>query len=130
MIASPRSRAADITRAAAPIVTISLAIAFLLFLPPTRYTFYPQCPIYSSFHLLCPGCGTTRALAALLRGHLREAFYLNPLTTTMLPIAIAYAARSYSTLLRRETIRWSQPPAAAIYTLLAIAAVFTIARNI
>jgi hypothetical protein len=128
MIAS-QSPAANITRAAAPIIVLGVALSFLLLFPPTQYAFYPQCPIYSSFHLLCPGCGTTRALAALLRGHLREAFHLNPLTTTMLPIAVAYAARSYSSFLRRKPIRWSQPPAAIIYTMLAIAAIFTIARN-
>jgi hypothetical protein len=129
MSSSPHSRAANIMRAAAPIIIISVAIAFLLFLPPTPYNFYPQCPIYSSFHLLCPGCGTTRALAALLRGHLREALCLNALTTIMLPIAVAYAARSYSTLLHRKSIRWSHPPAAAIYTMLAITTIFTIVRN-
>ncbi|HEY6414294.1 MAG TPA: DUF2752 domain-containing protein [Edaphobacter sp.] len=128
MNVAPHSRAVNITRAAIPLIVIVIAASLLLF-PPTRYTFYPQCPIYRSFHLLCPGCGTTRALAALLRGHLREAFHLNAFTTLMFPIAIAYAARSYSCLLRRKTIRWPQPPAATIYTMLAIAVIFTIARN-
>jgi hypothetical protein len=128
MIAT-RSRAANITRATAPLILISAAAFLLLLFPPTRYAFYPQCPIYNSIHLLCPGCGATRALAALLRGHLREALCLNALTTLSLPIAVAYAARSYSSLLHRESIRWSHPPAAAIYTMLTIAAIFTIARN-
>ena len=129
MNASPHSRAASLTRAAAPVLIIGLAASLLLLFPPTQYTFYPQCPIYRSFHLLCPGCGTTRALAALLRGHLREALRHNALTTLMLPIAAAYAARSYSSLLHRESVRWSQPPAAAIYMMIAITAVFTIVRN-
>ena len=109
---------------------MAAAIHLLLILPPTQYSFYPQCPIYSSFHLLCPGCGTTRAIAALLRGHLREAFHLNALTTTMLPIATAYAIQSYRNHLNCKPIRWPQPSHAAIYTIFFITLIFTIARNL
>jgi Protein of unknown function (DUF2752) len=130
MIPSLHSRAANISRAAAPLILISLAASILLILPPTQYSFYPQCPIYSSFHLLCPGCGTTRAIAALLRGHLREAFHLNALTTTMLPIATAYAIQSYRDYLYRKPILWPQPSRATIYALLCVTLIFTIARNI
>ena len=129
MNASLQGRTATISRAAAPLVVAGLAAAILLFLPPTRYSFYPQCPIYSSLHLLCPGCGTTRALAALLRGHLREAIHLNALTTLLFPIAIAYAAQNYRSHLRREPIRWPQIPPAAIYATLCVTIIFTIARN-
>jgi hypothetical protein len=129
MSASLQGRTATISRAAAPLVLAGSAAALLLFLPPTRYSFYPQCPIYSSLHLLCPGCGTTRALAALLRGHLREALRLNALTTLMFLIAIAYAVKIYSHLLQRKPIHSLQPPHAAIYATLCITAIFTIARN-
>ena len=129
MISSLQSRAANISRAAAPLILISLTASILLLFPPTRYSFYPQCPVYSSLHLLCPGCGTTRALAALLRGHLREALRLNALTTLTLPIAIAYAIQIYRSHLRREPIRWPQPPLVAIYAMLCITIIFTIARN-
>ena len=129
MSASLQGRTVTISRAAAPLVLAGSAFALLLLLPPTRYSFYPQCPIYSSLHLLCPGCGTTRALAALLRGHLREALRLNALTTMMLPIAVAYAAKIYSHLLQRKPVRPPQPRPAAIYAMLCITVIFTIARN-
>jgi hypothetical protein len=38
--------------------------------PPDSSGFYPRCPIFFWLHLDCPGCGGTRALAALLRGRL------------------------------------------------------------
>jgi Protein of unknown function (DUF2752) len=129
MTSSLHSRALSISRAAAPLILISLAASILLLFPPMRYGFYPQCPIYNSFHLLCPGCGTTRALAALLHGHLREALHLNALTILILPITIAYAVRIYRTHLRREPIRWPQPTRTAIYTMFCITIIFTIARN-
>lgn len=127
---SLRSRAANISRAAAPLILIGLAASILLRFPPTRYTFYPQCPIYSSFHLLCPGCGTTRAFAALLRGHLREALHLNPLTTMMLPIATAYAIQIYRSYLSGKPIPWPQPSRITIYIILCITLIFTITRNL
>lgn len=70
---APRSRIANILRAVAPLAVAALAASLLLLFPPQRYTFYPQCPIYRYLHLKCPGCGTTRALAALLHGDIAPA---------------------------------------------------------
>ncbi len=38
-----------------------------------------RCPFYSLTGLYCPGCGSGRAVRALLRGRVFEAFGLNPL---------------------------------------------------
>jgi hypothetical protein len=130
MNASLQGRAAIILCAVAPLIVVASAIVLLLLFPPTQYTFYPQCPIYNSFHLLCPGCGTTRALAALLRGHLREALHLNPLTTLMLPITAAYAIQIYRNYLSGKPIHWPQPSRITIYTIFCITIIFTIARNL
>ena len=124
------SRIANLSRAAAPLALASLAATTLLLLPPAQYRFYPQCPIYDSLHLLCPGCGTTRALAALLRGHLAEALRFNALTTLMLPIVIAYAIRSYRHFLNREPMHWPQLPSSLLYAVAAIAVIFSIGRNL
>jgi hypothetical protein len=111
-------------------VAIALAATVLLFFPPTQYSFYPQCPIHELFHLQCPGCGATRALAALLRGHLAEAMRLNALVMMLLPLAAAYGIACYRRLLQHKAIRPPQPPAAAIYAALALATVFTVIRNL
>ena len=129
MTASLHGRATNISHAAAPLIAIASAVVLLLLFPPTRYTFYPQCPIYRSFHLLCPGCGTTRAIAALLRGRLNEALRLNALTTLMLPIATAYAIQIYRSYLSGKPIHWPQPSRITIYTILCITIIFTIVRN-
>jgi hypothetical protein len=98
----------------------------LLRFPPELYSFYPQCPLHHYFGILCPGCGTTRALAALLHGNLNEALRLNTLTTLLLPIVIAYYAR----LITYKPQRWPQPPPSAIYGTLAAATIFAVARNL
>ncbi|WP_216847098.1 DUF2752 domain-containing protein [Granulicella sp. L60] len=125
-----RSRLAAITRAAAPPAAVALAAAVLLRYPPNQSTFYPRCPFYQYLHLQCPGCGATRAIAALLRGHLREALHLNALITLALPVAIVYTLAHYRRLLQRKPIQWPDPPPALLYTAITLAAVFAILRNL
>jgi hypothetical protein len=107
-----------------------LGCAVLLLCPPAWIRFYPACPVHLYLGLLCPGCGATRALAALLRGRVMEAMRLNALFVLLLPIALAGAIESYRRALRAERFRWPQPPAAALYATLAVAAIFTLARNL
>ena len=93
-------------------------------------SFYPICPIHQLFGIECPGCGATRALAALLHGHLLEALRLNALFVLLLPAVLAGVAESYRRALRPGAFRWPQPPAPALYATLGAAVVFTIARNV
>ena len=132
MIQTHRSRLAPLAKAAAPWASVAALAALLLRFPPDRSSFYPRCPIYTYLHLQCPGCGTTRALAALLGGHISTALHLNPLTTLLLPVALLYTAhRSVQRLAnKQEQLSSLQPPNYVVYTLLAIAAIFTITRNL
>lgn len=99
----------------------------LLRFPPTQYSFYPQCPIHHYFGILCPGCGTTRALAALLNGRIAEAMHFNPLTTLLLPAALLWTLyRILSPKRRHDPLHL---PPEALYPLMVIAAIFTIVRN-
>jgi hypothetical protein len=107
-----------------------LLCAALSIWPPARFAFYPACPIHQFLGIECPGCGATRALAALLRGHPVEALRLNALFVLLLPVALAGAAESYRRAMRPGVFRWPQPPAPALYATLAAAALFTIVRNV
>lgn len=128
---TPRSR---VTRPGYAAVLFAIATATLSALlvrfPPDRYAFYPRCPVATYLHLQCPGCGTTRALSALLHGHLVQALQLNPLTTLLLPIAALYFVHHLWKQRNHPTFTWPHPPTYATYTLLAIAAIFTISRNL
>jgi Protein of unknown function (DUF2752) len=130
MISSTHNRIATTTRVLAPPALLVAVAGVLLRFPPAHSAFYPQCPIYTAFHLACPGCGGTRALAALLHGSLTEALHLNALITLSLPLALAYGMVCYWRLLQAKTYRWPQPPPAAIYAATAITVLFAIFRNL
>ena len=107
-----------------------LAVCTLILFPPSRFNFYPHCPIHEYFGILCPGCGATRALSVLMRGHLLEAMRLNTLFVLLLPFVLFTAARTYLRAISMDEFRWpgiSTPALTA--TLLAVTA-FTIARNV
>src|SRR5436305_12157255 len=78
---NPRS----FTGISAAAVLSCLAIVYRF--PPTEYSFYPRCPIYLTTHLLCPGCGSTRALHALLHFDIQSALHYNVLFTLLFPAA-------------------------------------------
>jgi hypothetical protein len=130
MIPTVRDRTKDVLRAAVPPAIIALATILLLRFPPTQYSFYPRCPIHELLHLQCPGCGATRAVAALLRGHFTEAMHFNALFTLLLPFAAVYGILCYCRLIQRKPLRWTQPPPAVTYAALGVATVFTVLRNL
>jgi len=130
MISIARGCFAEIVRAAAPLALVVTSAGVLLRFPPAQKSFYPECPIYESLHLQCPGCGATRALAALLHGNFNEAMHLNGLTTVLLPIAVIGGVRWYCRFVRREVDHWPQMPRVAIYAALAAAVMFSVVRNL
>lgn len=53
------------------------------------------CPFYNVFHMPCPGCGCTRAFAALLRGDISRSWEYNPAVLCILSFSlITYPFRS------------------------------------
>jgi hypothetical protein len=50
-------------------------LAVLYRFPPSQYQIYPRCPFYAATHLLCPGCGGTRAIYELLHLNLTGALH-------------------------------------------------------
>jgi hypothetical protein len=62
--------------------------------PPDQHGFYPRCSLYSATGLLCPGCGSFRALHALTQGEWLVALRSNLLLTLGLPaLALFWLAR-------------------------------------
>lgn len=73
---------------------------------PAGNRFYPQCVFHAVTGLDCPGCGTTRALHALLHGDVAAAFRFNP----MLFVLMAAALCALPSLIRGERPRFLMQP--------------------
>jgi uncharacterized protein DUF2752 len=125
-----RRHLSTVLRGVTPLAVLAGVSALLLRFPPGQFGFYPQCPIHQYLHIDCPGCGSTRALSAILQGHLIEAFRFNALFTLALPFAALWAAGLYIRSLKRRPFAWPHPRPATLYAALAITVIFTVMRNL
>jgi len=69
-------------------VGIALGIiltAVYYYCDPSTCALFPPCPFYALTGYQCPGCGTQRALHALLHLRIGEAWYYHPLLVMALP---------------------------------------------
>lgn len=96
---------------------------------PEHYDFYPQCPVFRYLHVYCPGCGATRALAALLHGRIAEALHYNALVVMLIPVLLAYFAVAYWKSRDDEVFTWPRVPTRALTTLPVMSAAFGVLRN-
>jgi hypothetical protein len=102
---------------------------YLYIFEPGRIGFFPACIFRLLTGLTCPGCGTTRALHAILHGHLETAFMLNPMLLLASPFLI-YAFLRYSvTVMRGGVLRRNVVPAPYLYALFFVLLGFWIFRN-
>ena len=98
--------------------------------PPASSHFYPRCPVFFWLHLYCPGCGGTRALAALLHGRRNEAMHWNAMVVLFL--SFCRGLRCVDLLARHEGchILWPAIPGSLLKLSLVLIAIFTVARNL
>jgi hypothetical protein len=107
------------------------AAAWVLYrFPPASSGFYPRCLINETFHVDCPGCGGTRAVAALLHGRLAEALHFNPLVVILLPFVLAFLGIAWWRAIRDTEFRWPVVPNLYLKATLAAAIAFTVMRNL
>lgn len=117
---------------AANLLALGAALcAFLLRrFPPETTKFYPRCPVYVWFHLYCPGCGGTRAAAALLHGRFMEAIHWNVAFVILSPLVLAFLALCYWRAMQRKDFVWPALPEPVLKTVLVLSAIFFVIRNI
>ena len=118
----------------APLGVISGLIIFLggatvlFFFEPGSYSFYPRCLFYQTTGLLCPGCGSLRAVHQLLHGHIAAALRFNALLVTAIPIGSWFLARSVFRAKNGSFPSLHLPPA-WLWAGLAVILLFGLLRN-
>ena len=68
------------------VIATTTAVVFLWCFDPESIVSFPRCPFFVLTGLKCPGCGTLRALHAVLHFDFMRAFHLNPALFVAFPI--------------------------------------------
>jgi hypothetical protein len=66
------------------------------------------CPFANVTGHPCPGCGMTRAVIALLQGHVRDALGWHPLVLVFVPVIALVAIDGLGSYLLGRNLRWSE----------------------
>ena len=101
-------------------------LAVLVVVDPRTAWFAPRCPFRFVTGLFCPGCGTGRALHALVHGDLAAAARLNVLAVAAIPVFLGAALHA---ALRPE-VPFPRPPLWFQLALYALLAAFLVVRNL
>lgn len=71
-------------------VVLLALLAYLYYrYDPMEHVWFPKCPFKAVTGLDCPGCGSQRAIHALLHGHFSEAMRHNALILPFIPYLLA-----------------------------------------
>lgn len=124
---SPGARRAVIILAATAALTAAIVI-YAVFDPAAN--FFPRCPVKMATGLDCPGCGTQRALHALLHGDFAGALRFNALLPFSFALLALLATASIMRLKGRPRLFNSIHTPRFINTLLTLITLWAIARNI
>lgn len=87
--------------------TIGMTLLVLLYQFDPENGGFPACLFRSITGLLCPGCGSQRALHDLLHGHIAEAFSHNALMVLTLPLLGMQSATGHFMKLARPVTAYN-----------------------
>ncbi len=87
------------------------------------------CIVHDLFRIYCPGCGGTRAIFALLKGHIVESLCSNPAILLGVVLVIYYEAGVLLTLIKKNGKRYYSTSVVPIVVFVMIVMVFAVVRN-
>jgi hypothetical protein len=108
---------------------IGCGLLFVYFFNPSTYGIYPVCLFHQLTGLNCPGCGSTRALYALLHGHLQTALRDNVLFVLSLAGGAIWGAH-FLLQKRKNPAARLHLSTKFVWAYLAVAILFSILRNL
>lgn len=112
---------------AAIVAAVGIVAVYAVFDPHEEY--FPKCPVKLLTGFDCPGCGSQRALHALLNGDVAGAVRFNPLLVAALPL-LALLTVAEMAPGRLQRLRYFLNSRGFILGVIAVIVVWTIARNI
>lgn len=108
-----------------------IAIYVYSHIHPSSSPLFPKCPFLMLTGMKCPGCGSQRALHALLHADIKTAFSYNPLLLLSIPyVILLVGVRIYQLFNPYSTLILKVQKNLYIWMFFAIAMIFFVARNI
>lgn len=107
----------------------SAAVAVLYFADPLEQLAWLRCPVNLTTGLYCPGCGSLRAVHALLHGDIVAALHSNLLAVVFLPVLVGFGIRSFVYAMKDRSPAIGTPPFVA-WSVFWIVILFTVLRNL
>lgn len=122
------SRRSVIAMLAVAAVVVAGVVIYSTF-DPSASRWFPRCPFLMLTGLKCPGCGTQRAIHALLHGDVLSALHFNALLPVSIPLLLLYG---YAEVVRTRKPRFYNRvnSVTAILAVLIVVIVWWIVRNI
>jgi hypothetical protein len=103
--------------------------SYIYAVDPNQPGGYPLCPTRAVFGVDCPGCGSLRAIHALLHGDVGRALDHNLLLMVTLPFLLAYGAyAAYGAFFR--PVRPIRVPLRVGMAFVAVAITYAVLRNL
>ena len=98
---------------------------------PETSAWFPRCPIKWLTGFSCPGCGSQRAVHALLHGHVAQAWHFNAaLVLALPPVSVGMWFEYVAPLRLRQRFRQATSHPVLALALTAAILCWTIGRNI
>lgn len=97
---------------------------------PATSGVFPPCPVRYLTGFYCPGCGSLRALHALLHGDMHRAWAMNPFALVVLPFACYGLASEMLLMLRGKGLPQVTLSANWIRAFGVLVVLYGIARNL
>lgn len=88
------------------------------------------CLFHKITGLLCPGCGITRMILAILHLDFKSAFQYNSVIFVFSPVIIYFIIRLYISWLKSESYKLSLLENIVVYIMLIVLLIFGIIRNL
>lgn len=110
------------------VAALVLGAVYALF-DPSESVWFPKCPVHVITGFDCPGCGSQRAIHALLHADLAGAFRANAFLFLFIPLLLMMGIAEFNRKRWPRFYRLMMHPA-MIYGILLIIGIWTIGRNI
>lgn len=80
----------------AAISVLLAGICVYFYFDPTDSVFFPRCPFLAVTGYQCPGCGSQRAIHALLHGDIAAAWHYNCILLLFAPLVLALLVSEFT----------------------------------